>query len=132
MHKNLGLSDMEFELMTFFWDRSVPVTFAEILHFCNEVKHWDWVKTTAHTYLTRLMKKGLVDKDDSGKRRVYFAKISREEFTGQFVQGLLDSSFSVQNLLLSLAPNVHLSRGDVEELYQILDRLVEPEDSSQH
>ena len=45
MRNSSALSDIEFELMLFFWDLENPVTFAEILRFCNEEKKWDWAKT---------------------------------------------------------------------------------------
>lgn len=132
MDKHLGLSDIEFDLMSFFWEQSSPVTFAQILDFCNNVKGWNWAKTTAHTYVTRLMHKNLLDMNSiKGVRRTYFAKTSREEFISSSMQELVDVSFSgsIKNLLLSLIPNNHLTRKDVDELHKILDRLAEPDDT---
>ncbi len=40
MRNSSALSDIEFELMLFFWVLENPVTFAEILRFCNEEKKW--------------------------------------------------------------------------------------------
>lgn len=131
MNKHFVLSDIEFELMSFFWDQTTPVTFADILHFCNDKKGWNWAKTTAHTYVTRLMKKKLLDMNNiSGARRTYFAKISREEFALYSAQELVDTSFSgsLKNLILSLVPNRCLTQKDVEELHQILDQLVKEKD----
>jgi len=123
---------MEFELMSFFWAQTNPVTFAEILHFCNKVNDWNWAKTTAHTYITRLVQKKLLDINSaSGVRRTYFAKVSREEFARLSAWELANSSFSgsIKNLLLSLVPDKPLSQRDADELYEILDQLVESEDN---
>ncbi len=134
MHKNTELSDLEYKLMTFFWNQKNPVSFAEILNFCNEEQHWNWAKTTAHTYLTRLMEKNLVDVNHvAGKRRTYFAKITQDSFSRQAAQEFVDSSFSgsIKNLLLALVPNYTISQSDAEELHKILDSLTETNDSSQ-
>ncbi len=135
MNNHLGLSDMEFDLMSFFWEQTSPVTFAQILDFCNDVKGWNWAKTTAHTYITRLLHKNLLGMNSTkGMRRTYFAKISREAFMSSSVQELVDVSFSgsIKNLLLSLIPNNRLTRKDVEELHKILDQLAEPDDTSEN
>lgn len=133
MNKPLGLSDIEFDLMTFFWEQEKPVSFAEILHFCNEEKNWGWAKTTAHTYVTRLMQKGLLDMNHTaGIRRTYFARISHEQLAQESAQEFIDSSFSgsIKNLLLCLAPSKKLSQQDVDELHQILDELVDSNEPS--
>ena len=131
MRNSSALSDIEFELMLFFWDLENPVTFAEILRFCNEEKKWDWAKTTAHTYLTRLMNKGLLSMNHTaGTRRTYFARISREEFMRSSAQSFLDTVFSgsVKNFLLALTPSGSaFTRSEAEELHEILDRLTESE-----
>lgn len=132
MSKHFGLSEIEYDLMCFFWEQQEPVTFADILHFCNDSKGWGWAKTTAHTYVTRLLQKNLLDMNHTvGVRRTYFAKISREELAHSSAQEFVDSSFSgsIKNLLVSLVPGRQLSSSDVEELHQILDQLVEPKDS---
>lgn len=131
MRHSSALSDIEFELMLFFWDLENPATFAEILRFCNEEKKWNWAKTTAHTYVTRLMDKGLLSMNHTvGTRRTYFARISREEFMHRSAKSFLDTVFSgsVKNFLFALAPSgPSLTRSEAEELHEILDRLMESE-----
>lgn len=134
LSNHFGLSDIEYELMCFFWDQPSPVTFAEILQFCNESMGWDWAKTTAHTRVTRLMQKGLLDmRDVKGERRTYFAKVSREEFVQGSFERLLDFSAagSVGSFLLSFVPRGRLSRQEAEELHRVLDELAESEEPSE-
>ncbi len=135
MSKHSGLSDIESELMSFFWNQTTPVVFADILHFCNDEKGWNWAKTTAHTHITRLMKKGFLDMNDvRGTRRTYFAKISREDYARSLAQELADSFFSgsVKNLLLALASGSQLTPADLDELQKTLDQLAEAVDHPEH
>ena len=133
MNDYLGLSDIEYELMTFFWNQEKPVPFGEILRFCNEEKGWNWAKTTAHTYVTRLLKKNLLGVNNTkGIRRTYFAKVSQEALAHDSVQEIVNTSYagSFKNLLLSLVPDKPLSREDAEELHELLDQLIDTEDSA--
>lgn len=133
MGKHFGLSDVEYDLMSFFWEQAKPVTFAEILNFCNSVKGWNWAKTTAHTYVTRLMQKGLLDMNSvRGVRRTYFARINREDFARKSAQEFIDSSFSgsLKNLFLTLVPDNKLTQEDIHELRKVLDQLIETNDDA--
>jgi len=132
MNKCLGLSEIEYDLMSYFWEQTSPVVFADILHFCNDVKKWNWAKTTAHTYITRLIKKDLLEMNCAvGVRRTYFAKISREDLEHSTVREFVNSSFSgsVKKLFLSLVPDKPLTHEEVDELHKILDQLVEEKNS---
>lgn len=129
----LGLTDIEFELMTFIWNQQSPVTFKEILYFCNDIKGWNWAKTTAHTYLTRLIRKKILGVTKTrGVRRTYFAIVSEKELAHNTILSIVNTSFngSIKDLLLSMVPNSHLSLEDKKELHELLDQLVTTQDSS--
>lgn len=135
MKKNKGLSDIEYELMTFFWEIKKPVTFSEVLDYCNQTKNWNWAKTTAHTHLTRLVKKKLLGIHDApGVRRSYFAKITKEELAQVSALEFVNSSFSgsLKSFLLSLVPNKTLTQEEANELHEILDQLVKSNNSSEN
>ena len=55
-----GLSKMEYNLMKYFWNTNAPVSFSEVEKYCNTKLHYGWAQPTLHTYLTRLVKKGIL------------------------------------------------------------------------
>lgn len=130
---HFGLSDIEYELMSFFWDSDGPVTFSEVLTFCNEKQGRNWAKTTAHTYLTRLVQKGLLNTCHPGTKRAYYAAISKNELAHTSAQEFINTSFSgsLKNFLVSLTGNQPISPEEAKELHQILDQIVDPDSSSQ-
>lgn len=124
---HFGLTDIEYELMVFVWKNEKPVTFAEILRFCNEEKGRNWAKTTAHTYVTRLMQKGLLGVSCAGAKRAYYALISREELAHKSAEEFVNTSFSgsLKAFLVSFTCNHPLSSEEAEELYRLLDDISE-------
>ncbi len=132
---NMGLSDIEYALMCFFWESSKPQSFGEVLRFCNDVQKLDWAKTTAHTYLTRMIKKGLLGcNNQKGTRRTYYARLSRDELAQNTAQEFLAGNFngSLKSLLVSLSHNASLSREEADELHELLDHMVRPDSDSEN
>lgn len=61
-----GLSKMEYNLMKYFWNTNAPVSFSEVEKYCNTELHYGWAQPTLHTYLTRLVKKGILHSEGKG------------------------------------------------------------------
>lgn len=59
-----GLSNIEYEIMGFFWHRDEPASFKEILDYFNTEKGMNWKKQTLGTYLSNLRKSGMIEADD--------------------------------------------------------------------
>ncbi|MDE6947684.1 MAG: BlaI/MecI/CopY family transcriptional regulator [Anaeroplasmataceae bacterium] len=59
-----GLSNIEYEIMEFFWHRDEPASFKEILDYFNTEKGMNWKKQTLGTYLSNLRKSGMIEADD--------------------------------------------------------------------
>lgn len=123
----IGLTDIEYELMSLFWGRREPATFSEILEYCNEEKGFNWAKTTAHTHLTRLVQKGLLSMGKRGAKRTYYAIVTREEQARVSAEEFVKDSFSgsLKEFLVSFAGNNALTREDIEELRRTLDEFSE-------
>lgn len=119
-----GLSEMEYQLMKYFWNHHHPVPFAEILDYCNSQLHYDWAQPTLHTYLTRLIKKGILSSDRKGYKRSYYPALTEQELAHRYATEFVDSSFngSISNLLVSLTYNTRLSESDIDELKKIIDQ----------
>lgn len=118
-----GLSETEYELMKYIWASDHALTFAEILNYCNNEKKYHWAKTTLHTYLTRLIQKGVLSCDRKRARHLYFPQISEEElahiYASQFVNDCYNGS--LKDMILSFTYNTSLSKEEINELKKILD-----------
>lgn len=118
-----GLSELEYALMQYFWKNNHSLSFAEVLDYCNNELHYNWAKTTLHTYLTRLIKKGVLHFERKGYRHSYYPELTEQELAHKYATNFVDSSFggSLSNLLISLTYNAELSDSDIEELKKIID-----------
>ncbi|HIS30367.1 MAG TPA: BlaI/MecI/CopY family transcriptional regulator [Candidatus Limivivens intestinipullorum] len=126
-----GLTEIETELMELFWSRDTSFTFSEILHYCNEVKGHGWAQTTVHTFLTRLIQKGVLESGRKGYKRFYYAAVSREELAHQYASRFVEESYggSVKNLLVSLNYHSGLSKDELLELRRLLDQELDKPES---
>ena len=79
--------------------------------------------TTIFIMLKRLIAKGAVRLDDSGRVQVYYAEISREEMvpeeTSSFLSRVFDGSLGM--MVSSLVSHRALSEEELSELRNILD-----------
>lgn len=83
-----------------------------------------WSKSTVSTMVRRMEEKGLIAHQEAGRTKVFRAALVREEATAAETDSLLERAFqgSVSLLVSSLADRGGLSRADIDELYDILDR----------
>ncbi|MDO5808295.1 MAG: BlaI/MecI/CopY family transcriptional regulator [Lachnospiraceae bacterium] len=123
MDTHYGLSDIEYELMQFFWENDQPLPFADVLAYCNGTLKHGWAATTLHTYLTRMIQKGVLASSRKGYKRSYYAKVSETQLSSHYANRFLADSFggSLKNLLLTLTSESKLTQAEVDELKQILD-----------
>lgn len=123
METHYGLSDTEYILMHFFWSSSYPLSFSEILNYCNNELHLDWAQTTVHTYLTRLIQKGVLTAKRDGYKKFYYATSTEQELSSTFANRFVKEVYggSLKNFLLSFTGEAKLSKAEVEELKHLLD-----------
>ena len=109
--------------MQLFLENKEPIGFSEVIHYCNDVKHLNWAATTLHTYLTRLIAKGVLCSDRNGYKRSYYADVSEKQLSHQWAQKIVKRSFggSIRNFLVSLTYEAPLSKEEVTELHQLLE-----------
>lgn len=117
------LSETEYLLMKFIWGSNHPLSFFEIYYYCNEELHLDWAQTTAHTYLTRLIKKGILACDRKGYKKLYYARLTEEELSHTCANEFVKEYYhgSIRSFLASFTYEENLSLEEVEELKQLLD-----------
>lgn len=118
--KQPALSDGEWKLMNLLWEKS-PRTIAQMVTALKN--DTAWTKATINIMLGRMMKKGAVRCDDSGRSKLFYPILKKEEAaiceTENFLSKVYDGSLSM--MIASLAGQKALSPEDIEELYKVLN-----------
>jgi len=118
--ERITLSEGEWRIMKLLWALS-PRSLRE---FTNELSNQTgWTRPTIHVMLKRLIAKGAIGMDDSGKVQKYYPMIKREdvapEETESFINRVYDGSIGM--LFSALTERRALSQSDIAELRRILD-----------
>ena len=122
MKYSTGLSENEWYIMQVLWEKS-PSTLREICDALKESK--GWTKHAVTSFLKRMLEKGAIKVDESGKVKEYFAVWSREDTILEETHSILDRVYR-GDLLLMVSNAVieqNLSKEEIEELKNMLDRL---------
>lgn len=117
------LSPSEWRVMECLW--TGPKTLMELVRELKDSA--GWAKSTVTTMVRRLEEKGLVCHETEGRTKVFRAALAREDAAAAETDSLLERAFqgSVGLLVSSLVDRNSLTRADIEELYDILDRAEE-------
>lgn len=115
-----ALSPSEWRVMECLW--TGPKTLMELVRALKDSA--GWAKSTVTTMVRRMEEKGLVGHETAGRTKVFRALVARENAAAEETDSLLERAFhgSVSLLVSSLADRSRLSRADIDELYDILDR----------
>lgn len=119
MAGQITLSDGEWKLMKLLWE-SEPRTIAQMVSALEQDVGWS--KTTIFVMLKRLIAKGAVRVDDSGKLQQYYPLISKDDVapaeTDSFLSRVYDGSVGM--MISALAGRHALSEDDLAALRKIL------------
>ncbi|MBO5159693.1 MAG: BlaI/MecI/CopY family transcriptional regulator [Lachnospiraceae bacterium] len=122
MKYNSGLSENEWYIMQVLWEKS-PSTLREICDALKESK--GWTKHAVTSFLKRMLEKGAIKVDESGKVKEYSAIWSQEETILEETHSILDRVYR-GNLLLMVSNAVKeqkLSKEEIDELKNMLDSM---------
>ena len=124
MKYSTGLSENEWYIMQVLWEKS-PSTLREICDALKETKGWS--KHAVTSFLKRMLEKGAIKVDESGKVKEYFAVWSREDTILEETHSILDRVYRGDLLLMvsNAVKEQKLSKEEIEELKNMLDRLGE-------
>lgn len=124
MKYSTGLSENEWYIMQVLWEKS-PSTLREICDALKETK--GWTKHAVTSFLKRMLEKGAIKVDESGKVKEYFAVWSREDTILEETHSILDRVYRGDLLLMvsNAVKEQKLSKEEIEELKNMLDRLGE-------
>ncbi len=106
--------------MQILWDKGEALV-SEVVEAMPEPKP---AYNTTSTIIRILEKKGFVDHRAEGRSFRYLPIVSREEYTGVFMNGVLSNFFgnSLSQLVSFFARKERISAGEMDEILEILRR----------
>ena len=119
-NKSPILSDGEWKIMHKLWEKA-PRTLMELVNaLFDETK---WSKGTVSTLLSRMTEKGAVRAETSGRNKLFYPILSKNDAemqeTGHFLSKVYEGSVGM--MISAMAGTGNLKKEDVDELYAILD-----------
>ena len=125
--EHLKLSDGEWKLMKMLW-AGQPQTLAELVTALDADTRWS--RATIFMMLKRLIAKGAVTMDDSGKFQKYSAAITYSDVEPEETESFLSKVYggSVGMMVSNLVGRGALSEQEIQELKAILDAAEKQED----
>ena len=121
MNQIKRLPDAEFEIMRIIWQYEPPMSANQIISYLGSDNTWK--PQTVFTLLVRLIEKGFISSEKSGKNRFFSPLILREEYlnaeTGNFYDKFHGSS--IRSLISSLYDGKKLSEEEIEDLKHWLE-----------
>lgn len=110
------LPDTEFEIMKIVWSNEPPITTNIIMEQLGNKRKWK--APTTNSLMLRLVEKGFLRTEKTGKERSFFPLISREDYlkfeTGNFMKLYHENSFL--SFVTTLYDGKQLGDRDIEEL----------------
>jgi len=115
----LSLSDGEWKLMNLLWDSS-PLTIADMVRALET--DTAWTKATVNIMLSRLADKGAVKIDATGRSKLYYPVLDREDALRQEAKNTLSRvrTGGLGLLVSTMARESRLTGEEIDELYRIL------------
>ena len=118
--ERITLSEGEWRIMKLMWASS-PRSLRELTN--EHSGQTGWTRPTIHVMLKRLIAKGAIVMDDSGKVQKYYPMIKREDVAPEETESFLNRVYdgSIGMLFSALTERRALSDSDIAELRRILD-----------
>jgi len=115
----LTLSDGEWKLMNLLWDES-PLTIGGMVDALRG--DTAWTKATVNIMLGRLADKGAVRVDATGRRKLFYPLLARDDTVRQEARSTLSKirTGGLGLLVSTMARESDLSDAEIDELYRIL------------
>jgi BlaI family penicillinase repressor len=117
-----AISEAESEVMQVIWSRG-PSTSEDVVAALEH--HGRWQEATVKTLLNRLLTKQALAAHKDGRRYVYSAALTREDWMSAESHGFLDRMFGgqVAPLVSYFSQQRKLGKKDIEELKRLIKEL---------
>jgi len=121
MKKPINLSEMEWQIMQFLWEKGVK-SVKEVWQTLYPEKEKAY--TTVQTYLDRMAEKKLLEKQKIGLVNFYFPLIDKQTLRKQATETLVSKAFngSFLNLAAFLVDSQTLSEDDLDKIQELISR----------
>lgn len=114
------ISEAEWEIMKLIW-KSSPITSDEIISSLSDKINWSG--QTVKTFINRLLKKGAISFEKSGRNYLYYPIVSEKECikaeNKSFLEKVYDGAVSM--LLSNFLEDEALSEREIEKLQKLLE-----------
>ena len=116
------LPESEQEIMMIIWEYEEPVSRFQVEEKLNVEKNV--APSTILTLLTRLEKKGFIQKVRNGKSNLYVPLVEKENYIGTVGKNMLDKMFqgSLAKFASALYDGEKLSSKEVKQLQEFIDK----------
>lgn len=117
------LGTAELEILRSLWEQGSATVRDVLTHLHERGRHVAY--TTVQTLLTRMETKGYVTSDKSGLAFVYRPKVSRNKITRSRLKTVAKQLYdgAAGPLVLHLVRNERLTREEIEQLHELIDKL---------
>ena len=124
MKYNSGLSENEWYIMQVLWEKS-SASLRELCDALSESK--GWTKHAISSFLKRMLEKGAISVDESGKVKNYIAVWNKDETILEETQSIMERVYRGDLLLLvsNEVKEQKLTKEEIEELKSMLDSMEE-------
>ena len=128
-HSKINLTEAEWNVMECLWEKA-PRTGRETIELLKD--RMGWSRSTTLTLLRRMEEKGAVKSEDSENVKQFYPAFSREEAahqeTADFLQRVYRGSLGM--MVSAFTKKQNLSKSEIDELYDILNKLEVKADDS--
>ena len=118
MQTHISISESEWVVMKIIWNEP-PKMLQDIL---SSLKHTNWSTTTIQTYLSRLVKKGVLTTKRQGKGYLYYPAVSESDCqlaeSKTFLSRVYDGSLS--QMVKGFVKSGSLSQDELSELKKFI------------
>lgn len=124
MKYNSGLSENEWYIMQVLWEKS-SASLRELCDALSESK--GWTKHAISSFLKRMLEKGAISVDESGKVKNYIAVWNKDETILEETQSIMERVYRGDLLLLvsNAVKEQKMTKEEIEELKSMLDSMEE-------
>ena len=124
MKYSTGLSENEWYIMQVLWEKS-SASLRELCDALSESK--GWTKHAISSFLKRMLEKGAISVDESGKVKNYIAVWNKDETILEETQSIMERVYRGNLLLLvsNVVKEQKMTKEEIEELKSMLDSMEE-------
>lgn len=122
MAEQPSITEAEWKIMKLLW-RKAPQPAYDLAQWLSKTEGWD--PRTVKTLLNRLLKKGALAYEPYKNLYLYSPAVAEADCVRAETESFLEQIFdgSVSTMMLHMAENNRLSREEIQELKQIIDRM---------